>query len=553
MIDQIWAQFAVESCIRSGIDHFFVAPGSRCTPLTLAIANHSDARVIQHFDERGLAFSALGYGKATGRPAVFVCTSGTAVANAFPAVIEAAMEKVPLLLFTADRPPELKGVGANQTIEQQNIFGDYPQQFINMAVPEDQHSADDENGITYLSSKLVEGLEAAGTGPVHFNWMFREPFTIEQISDATIRVSSTEPVSVQPARQESELQIELDGSVVIALGRCRKEVALEVQKLATTLNAPLLTDVTSGLSQGSLELPSEFSLPVPDTVLHFGGRIVSKTWHQWTNSLRDSATKFIHVTSDDLVVNPNQLDQQRFVTTLDKLESRISGVKVDSEFTAAWLEASRMRNVVVTKHLESDTTLSEPSIAFYISKTCPSANGLFVGNSMVIRDLDWFGVGNSSEPLLIASNRGASGIDGLIATAVGFAEGLQKPTTVVLGDLSALHDLNSLALVAKSQYPLVVLVINNHGGHIFDLLPIKKSDHFEKFFATPHSIEFGDAARMFGLKYQGIRTLDELRASYEHALSSNQSVLLELFTDRNHNLSVRQQIREEICKCSTQL
>ena len=132
MIDRQWATAAIKGCLDRDIDHFFIAPGSRCTPLTLAVASQTQANVTQHFDERGLAFAALGYGKATGKPGVFICTSGTAVANALPAVIEAAMEKVPLLLFTADRPDELHGIGANQAIAQQEIFGDYAELFLNM-------------------------------------------------------------------------------------------------------------------------------------------------------------------------------------------------------------------------------------------------------------------------------------------------------------------------------------------------------------------------------------------------------------------------------------
>ena len=159
MIDQVWASRAIECCLRHGIDHFFLAPGSRCTPLTLAVARVADqsrANVIQHFDERGLAFAALGYGRATGKPGVFICTSGTAVANAFPAVIESAMESVPMLLFTADRPPELRDTGANQTIDQQNIFGNYPKLFLDMPAP-----TDDDLSKTFLADSLRNGISNA--------------------------------------------------------------------------------------------------------------------------------------------------------------------------------------------------------------------------------------------------------------------------------------------------------------------------------------------------------------------------------------------------------
>ena len=171
---------------------------------------------------------------------------------------------------------------------------------------------------------------------------------------------------------------------------------------------------------------------------------------------------------------------------------------------------------------------------------------------MPIRDLDWYGVGQDAGPRLVAANRGASGIDGLLATAVGFAIGLQKLTTVVLGDLSALHDLNSLALVARSGCPVVVVIINNQSGHIFDLLPVRESEHFEQYFATPHPFQFEDAARMFGLACRRIKTMAELDAGYRQALLSGDPVVLELMTDRKHNLDVREQVRKEILKCCTQ-
>ncbi|MEE2827156.1 MAG: 2-succinyl-5-enolpyruvyl-6-hydroxy-3-cyclohexene-1-carboxylic-acid synthase, partial [Planctomycetota bacterium] len=462
MIDEIWANFIVDCCIQNGIDHFFLAPGSRCTPLTLAIARHADASVTRHYDERGLAFATLGYGKVSGRPGVFVCTSGTAVANALPAVIEGAMEKTPLLLFTADRPPELLGVGANQAIQQKNIFGEYPELFRNMPVPEDQQSEDDPDGLQYLSSELTKGIEAAGKGPVHFNWMFREPFSIDQKDQTRNHSFEVNPIRLAcraESKTEIETPIELTGNTVIALGRCHPKEAEEVQRLAQKLQAPLLADITSGLTQSSFELPTEFSLPAPDTILHVGGRIVSKSWHLWTSSLRDSKTQCLHVTPQDLVINPEHLELRRFVRPLSNLTDKISGPSTTEEFTDKWQRAADSRDTIITKLLGRTTRFSEPSIAYFLNENCPQTNGLFIGNSMVIRDMDWFRTRTANNPRSVLANRGASGIDGLIATATGYCAGLRKPTTVVVGDLSALHDLNSLSLAAKSDWPMIIFIV----------------------------------------------------------------------------------------------
>ena len=198
MLDQVWSDAAIERCLQHGIDHFFLAPGSRCTPLTLAVARAENAHIIQHFDERGLAFAALGYARATGKPGVFICTSGTAVANALPAVIEAATEGIPMLLFTADRPEELRGSGANQTIDQRNLFGVYAKLFLDLPVPSDSDQLPD---IQTLVESVQKSIDAAEHGPVHLNWMFREPFSIDEPTQAkTVGL----PVDVDPKKRNQQ-------------------------------------------------------------------------------------------------------------------------------------------------------------------------------------------------------------------------------------------------------------------------------------------------------------------------------------------------------------
>ncbi len=554
MIDRIWANAIIKSCLNVGIDHFFVAPGSRCTPLTLAIAGQPDAKVIQHFDERGLAYAALGFGKATGRPGVFVCTSGTAVANAFPAVIESSMEKVPLLLFTADRPSELHGTGANQTIDQQKIFGNYPELALHMPVPQDQESPTDPTGQQFLSESIHQAFSASNHGPVHLNWMFREPFTISK-TESNETLDSTNPPPPFPVSESNvndSPAIQVTGNLLIALGSCRPAEAQQAVRLAKRLNSPLLSDVTSGVNAGSFELPVQFSLPRPDTILHLGGRIVSKSWLQWTDSIRDSGTKFIHVSSTGQSINPNRLEQDRYRNNFSNLDSTITGTPTTDDFRDAWQSANDARNKILDRELANSKKLNEPAIAFLVSKNCPPDNGLFVGNSMPIRDIDWFASSKHQEIRLVEANRGASGIDGLIATAVGYACGIKRPTSLVLGDLSTLHDINSLALLGKSQWPLIVIVINNQAGHIFDQLPIRDSQHFEQFFATPHTFHFEHAAKMFQVEYCCPKDCQEFADKYCEALKQNRTMIFELKTDRQYNTTVRQKIKEEVQRCSDQ-
>ncbi|MEM9409617.1 MAG: thiamine pyrophosphate-binding protein, partial [Planctomycetota bacterium] len=219
------------------------------------------------------------------------------------------------------------------------------------------------------------------------------------------------------------------------------------------------------------------------------------------------------------------------------------------KFRREWESAESSRSAAIQQHLIDSHELSEPAVAFFLSQACPPDNGLFVGNSMPIRDFDWFGVSLNDQVRLVAANRGASGIDGLMATASGYALGLQRPTTIVIGDLSTLHDLNSLSLIANSPFPLTVVIINNHGGHIFDILPVSRSDHFEKYFATPHSWKFEHAAEMFGLPYRKMTEMKDFKEHYIESLSSDRSNVMELMTDRSCNTRVRRLVREEIRQC----
>ena len=537
MIDRLWAALAVETCVCEGIDHFFVAPGSRCTPLTLAIADHENVKVTQHFDERALAFAALGYARATGKAGVVVCTSGTAVANAMPAVIEASMECVPMLLFTADRPPELRGTGANQTIDQQRIFGDYVRWFFDVPCP------DEKLGKAFVCSNVERGIVESNSGPVHLNWMFREPFGLEAMSQLTVEEIPNPPKIKETSRRE---QIEVSGNVLVVAGGCRPDEATTIREIANQLGAPLVTDVTSQLRRISPDAGAVFDLPAPDTVLHVGGRIVSKNWLKYTSQLKN--TPFVHLTPHDVLINPNRLEMERIVAPIESVDVR-SANESSKEFKDAWESAESARRDSVRRVFESQTDqLSEPRLAFELGKLLRSGHGLMIGNSTPIRDLDWYGFWPDETNVVVGANRGASGIDGLIATGVGMAAGLKRPTTIVLGDLSALHDLNSLALVAKSVIPVLVLVINNQGGGIFDLLPVSQSDHFEEYFTTPHKLEFKHAAAMFGLAYQTVSTVSEFVEAYKEGSQSASSLVLEVKTDHTYNAQVREQLRAEICK-----
>lgn len=545
MLDQLWCNLAVNQCIENGVDHFFLAPGSRCTPLTIAVANHDNATITKHFDERGLAFAALGYARATGKPGVFICTSGTAVANALPAVVEAAMEGIPMLLFTADRPPELRGTGANQTIDQQHIFGSYVKWFFDMPC------ATEEIGLPFVQSQVARAITESTSGPVHLNWMFREPFGINVPNKAiTIARQVFRAEEFTPSAQLPIPVATIGDTLVICGGSSREEASAAVT-LANELNAPLLTDVTAGVRALAPENVVNPKLPRPQTVIHVGGRIVSKAWLKYTKTLEHQA-RFLHLTSQDVTINPNHLQQlEQIVAPLAHADFQVTAhQRTTDSFRTAWEDSDASRRQAIERALNGiEDLLSEPAIAYTLGQQLRDGDGLFVGNSTPIRDLDWFSFWEPGTNVVVSANRGASGIDGLIGSAVGFAKGLKRPTTLLLGDLSALHDLNSLAMIASSSLPLTILVANNHGGGIFDMLPIsERSDHFEEFFATPHGFGFEHAAKMFHLEYCSLSSTTEFCKRYLEARDSDRSSVIELITDREYNEQIRKRIQAEISK-----
>ncbi|MCA9197696.1 MAG: 2-succinyl-5-enolpyruvyl-6-hydroxy-3-cyclohexene-1-carboxylic-acid synthase [Planctomycetales bacterium] len=535
-----WSVRIIDRCVRQGIRHFFVAPGSRCTPLTMAIAQHPHVNVTQHFDERALAFACLGYGKASHVPGVFICTSGTAVANALPAVVEASQEEVPMLLLTADRPPELRGTGANQTIDQVHIFGNYVRQFFDIPCPQDA-------SFESLDTMLSAAMSAATDGPVHLNCMFREPFETgdQAISQAMHPKSDwvdclASPTNVTNHVSNSRIDLtDISSDLLICLGTCDASEADAAIQLADQLAAPLFADVTSGVRCGATDLTlCSHQLPKPDSILHLGGRIVSKRWWQFVQQAQPR--QYVQVSRLRQPIDPchtvTRFHRSRITAETFNLPSSM----LTNQLREPWqAELGRIRQAVqdeLARLSSADTEMHEPYIAHEMAGTIPDGDALFLGNSMPVRDMDLFGVWHAQKRVSVAANRGASGIDGVLATAVGFALGSQRRTSLILGDLSLLYDLNSLALLARSPVPIVVVVINNDGGGIFHFLPIaEETQHFERFFGTPHGCRFQAGCEMFGVPYARATSNRMFAATYRRALASEQSCVIEVQTNRIEN------------------
>lgn len=562
-MNMAWAELIVRELDRLGVDTFYVAPGSRSSPLALAIAAHA-AHAIVHVDERGAAYAAIGYARATGKPAVVVTTSGTAVANLGPAVCEASLDAVPLLLLTADRPPELRETGANQTMTQPGIFSLHTRWQFDLPCPDARLPASFLLGtIDYAVFRAT----AMHPGPVHLNQMFREPLAPVKVADGarawmtsvadwrasgrpwTTYDAPTEVASWTPA---APLLASARRGIIVVGALSGRGQAASVLAWAERLGWPVLPDIRSGLRLHR-DHPAVISMIdhvllstktaralKPDVILHIGGRITSKRLHQWIVS---SAAPLVMINDTPARIDPDHHVAVRLTASLDASSWPVPTTRTTAAWRRRWKKLDHAVQRCWTREKAATRAITEPWLAAAVSGLLPAHHGLMVANSMPIRDMEMFGMTNH-EHLTLAANRGVSGIDGNVATAAGFAEGLRQPVTLVIGDLALLHDLNSLSLVRTSPYPVIIVAVNNDGGGIFSFLPVGEvKHHFETCFGTPHGLRFEGAASMFGLTYDCPRTSEEFMRVYRKALSSKRSHLIEVTTERSANLREHRRIQ----------
>ena len=583
-MNQLWGYLIIEELVRNGVDYFIISPGSRSTPLTVAVAQNQQAKKIICLDERAAGFHAIGYARATGNPAVLICTSGTAAANYLPAAIEASSDNIPLIILSSDRPPELRQTGANQTINQVHLYGDYPNWLFDLPCPTAEINP---NVVLTTIDLTVSRSRQAPGGVVHLNCMFREPLAPTDAdveipaswakwSESRFSVGEAPPTPYTryaakltiPAPEEVQSLVDKILSNVkgiLFVGQLKSTAEIQaIIKLAARLNWAVFADVQSGLRlrQDFPNLIHYFDrllltdisveLEQLDTIVQIGTKIVSSQWFKWIE--KHPPTHYIAIADNPERYDPSHLVSLRIESDITYLCDRLRQ-QLPQLLPSTWVQklrsASDRISITAAKFLKT-SKLTEPLIARTISELIPSQHGLWVSNSMPIRDLDMFGVGAIAEDSQLSSprvgaNRGTSGIEGAIASATGFAVGLQSPVTALVGDLSSLHDLNSFALLQHNSQPIIVVIINNDGGGIFSFLPIAKSTEiFDTYFGTPHGLKFDRAAAMFELDYYHPQNSAEFIHNYQQALAKNCSAIIEVTTDRVENLQLHQALNLDI-------
>lgn len=541
MSNRAWGKALVETLSRLGVDRFFISPGARSAPLAAALSGHA---ATTHYDERGMAFAALGWSMATGRPAVCVTTSGSAVANLLPACVEAFHSNVPLVFVTADRPPELRGSGANQTIQQPGLFGGFVRYAVDLPCAQDAGAAD---RIPAILSAAIAAASGPQQGPVHLNVPIREPLLEASGDDSQIAMDAAVPPSPEPLEWPSgfDFQDFASGRGVVVIGRLPVGGQGRVDaifNLAKKLNWPVVADAASGarLRQGIVRhadwILQRRDVPAPERILHFGGALVSKRLGKWISNCRGRNCLQVRMFPERM----DPWDQQPVVMRcgIDVFCEAVKPLALPTapnSWIAAWHRVDAAVSATLEAKLPADGVVTEPGVLRALADVAAANRfAVFLGNSMPIRDFDSCAAAFSRDVVNIFANRGASGIDGNIATVAGLAMGSAKPLLAVIGDLAALHDLNSLPLLRG--LPVTLAIINNGGGGIFRFLPI---DVEERLLETPHDWEFRGASAQFGIPYHTPASLSELHTLL--ATKSNGPRLIECRTDRaeNHALHMR--------------
>jgi 2-succinyl-5-enolpyruvyl-6-hydroxy-3-cyclohexene-1-carboxylate synthase len=535
-----------------GLGTAVVSPGSRNTPLSLAFSLEPRIDVHVLHDERSAAFFALGAAKSAGLPIALVSTSGTAAAHYTPAVFEAFQARIPLLIHTADRPPELRGSGAPQTIDQTKLYGDAVKLFHDVGVP-------DEPVLARVRALALRAWSAAidvPSGPVHLNFPFREPFgtpTEPAEPEPGLRHIPGYPTLEPEGVEDLASRLSERKALIVAGGRQRPGFAVAAAILASEAGLPVLADVQcrfpSPATIDSSSLLADAGVLErlhPDVVLRIGSIPTSKTLWEWLETQPLEQLFLDDGPWRDPLGSTTSSYRADPATTLISLAGRVE--PAPAEWLSTWQAADAVASGAAARALKSEPFPSEPGAVRAVWESAPPGSTVYAASSMPIRDLDAY-AGEPRADLDVLANRGANGIDGLLSASAGAAVAAGHRVTAIAGDISALHDATALAAIARSHIPVTVVVLNNDGGGIFHFLPQAEAidgDRFEEVFGTPHGLSFAEIARSFGIPARHIDHETDLRDAVRSP--GNGPLLLEITTDRSENVATHRRLREAVAQ-----
>jgi len=571
----LWAYAFVDGLAELGVTAACLAPGSRCTPLTLALANHPTIHAYSQFDERSCGFFGLGHAKASGRPVVLVCTSGTAAANFFPAVIEAFHSEVPLIVCTADRPPDLHDRGANQTIDQQRLYGNHVRWFQDTGLPQD--SLLEEGYIVSLAERAYGSATGRPVGPVQVNFPFRKPLEptepghIPALMQEWISPPVTPAAAPEPSLPEDDLENVVEmvrqydrGVILVGPTTYDAGTFRWILSLAETAGYPVLAE---GLSQlrfgpssrdvichyGAWFLGSSLFLQThpPDIILRFGRQPTSNVFNTYLETHTNTFQALINETGrlDDAT---HSLDTvitapvARFSQAVAARLRRFTPDAIRDRWRELHQQAERLTETILSSPPAGFDGLFEGKVYRNLVPLLPEGTRLMVSNSLPVRDLDLFAPPGEHD-IRVHFNRGASGIDGITSTAAGIAAAGESPTVLVTGDLAFLHDLTGLHLAETAGLNLTVILIQNNGGGIFEMLPIARfGQTYEQYVRTPHHVNLSDLVQGFQGQFTEAGTWQEFDQAVNRGLAHAGLQVIQVRTDARQSAKERERLRTTI-------
>jgi 2-succinyl-5-enolpyruvyl-6-hydroxy-3-cyclohexene-1-carboxylate synthase len=579
----------VDELQRAGVHHAVICPGSRSTPLAITLASRPEIRVWMHLDERSAAFFALGLAKRLAQPVALLCTSGTAAANFLPAIVEAKLTHVPLLVLTSDRPHELRDTGAPQAIDQNRLYGTHVKWFVEVALPEANNAA--LRYIRTLASRAAALTLAVPAGPVHLNMPFREPLTPDPLADqplsppeqrdpiawegrpgnvpyTTVSDVALGTLSAERIEQLAELLKTTPHGLIVVGPLFAPELTDPLIQLARRLGYPILADPLSQLRCGEhdrtlilssydafLRLEAFAAHMVPQLVLRFGAMPTAKPLLLYLK--RHAATcRQIVIDGQGGWEEPTQLAAEMLHTDpavlccalLAELDHTKHSIDARQEWLTTWLHTEHITREALQTAMQKFSQLFEGRIFTELAELLPDRANLYVGNSMPVRDLDTFFWGNK-HTLRQIGNRGANGIDGVISSALGFSAASEpnEPTVLVIGDLSFFHDQNGLLAARLHQLNLVIVLVNNDGGGIFSFLPqAAHPQHFEQLFGTPTGLDFSPIVHMYGGHFKQVTDWSQFREAVTYGIASGGLHVVEVATERSSNVQMHRQLWQAV-------
>ncbi len=582
----------VDELQRAGLHNVVICPGSRSTPLAMALVAQANMHIWMHVDERSAAFFALGMAKRLTRPVALVCTSGTAAANFLPAIVEAHLTHVPLLVLTADRPHELRDNGAPQAIDQNRLYGMHAKWFVDLALPEANNAA--LRYVRTIASRAVALTHALPAGPVHINMPFREPLVPAAQPDQPLPpLMQRDPVAWhgrpdnEPYVLVSEV-IPTDAALsfphytglmellkstpqglIIAGPNNDPDIAASVLMMNSRLGYPVLADPLSQVRcngfdnnlvissyDAFLRVDSFVERTKPELILRFGAMPTSKQLLFYLKRYSSCPHIVIdgnagwdepaQLASEVIHIPPFALCQDLFESLPDKHPQQ----KQIGNWAQTWQQADTTTQQALQSAVQDFGPLFEGRVFTELASIVPEGTTLYVGNSMPVRDMDTF-FWPGDRKIRVMGNRGASGIDGMVSSALGAstAVGKEGPTVLVIGDLSFYHDLNGLLAARLHQLNLTIVLVNNDGGGIFSFLPqASYPEHFEQLFGTPTGLDFAPVVQMYGGTFQRIANWEEFRTALNQSITIAGLHVIEVPTERSSNVQMHRELWQVVEK-----